>query len=46
VVPAVDRLLRAYLEVRTDASERFIDAYRRLGPAPFKAALYPEPAHA
>ncbi|MFC3168093.1 nitrite/sulfite reductase [Paracoccus fontiphilus] len=46
VVPAVDRLLRAYLEVRADASERFIDAYRRLGPAPFKAALYPEPAHA
>ena len=46
VVPAIDRLLRAYLEVRADASERFIDAYRRLGPAPFKAALYPEPAHA
>ena len=46
VVPAIDRLLRAYLEVRQDASERFIDAYRRLGPAPFKAALYPEPAHA
>ena len=46
VVPAIDRLLRAYLEVREDASERFIDAYRRLGPAPFKAALYPEPAHA
>ncbi|MDQ1901039.1 nitrite/sulfite reductase [Paracoccus sp. WLY502] len=46
VVPAIDRLLRAYLEVRQDASERFIDAYRRLGPAPFKAALYPEPADA
>lgn len=42
VVPAIDRLLRAYLEVREDASERFLDAYRRLGPAPFKAALYPE----
>ncbi|MBW7056737.1 nitrite/sulfite reductase [Paracoccus bogoriensis] len=41
VVPALDRLLRAYLELRQDASERFIDAYRRLGPAPFKAALYP-----
>ena len=46
VVPAIDRLMRAYLDLRTDASERFIDAYRRLGPAPFKAALYPEPAHA
>ncbi|RJL16547.1 nitrite/sulfite reductase [Paracoccus siganidrum] len=46
VVPAIDRLLRAYLEIREDVSERFIDAYRRLGPAPFKAALYPEAAHA
>ncbi|RMC36091.1 nitrite/sulfite reductase [Paracoccus alkanivorans] len=42
VVPAIDRLLRAYLELREDALEPFIDAYRRLGPAPFKAALYPE----
>ena len=46
VVPAIDRLLRAYLEVREDASERFIDAYRRLGQAPFKAALYPVAADA
>ncbi|MEO1911162.1 MAG: nitrite/sulfite reductase [Paracoccus sp. (in: a-proteobacteria)] len=46
VVPAIDRLLRAYLEVRQDESERFIDAYRRLGQAPFKAALYPETADA
>ncbi|MDP0927251.1 nitrite/sulfite reductase [Paracoccus onubensis] len=42
VVPAIDRLLRAYLEIREDENERFIDAYRRLGPAPFKAVLYPE----
>ncbi|TNH39161.1 nitrite/sulfite reductase [Paracoccus haeundaensis] len=46
VVPAIDQLLRAYLEVREDASERFIDAYRRLGQAPFKAALYPVAADA
>ncbi|MCG6112142.1 MAG: nitrite/sulfite reductase [Paracoccus sp.] len=46
VVPAIDRLLRAYLEVRQDPSERFIDAYRRLGQAPFKAALYPVAADA
>ncbi|MDF3607247.1 nitrite/sulfite reductase [Paracoccus sp. DMF-8] len=46
VVPAIDRLIDAYLEVRENEEERFIDAYRRLGPAPFKAALYPEPAHA
>ena len=44
VVPAIDRLLRTYLEVREDEGERFIDAYRRLGAAPFKAALYPEAA--
>ncbi len=42
VVPAIDRLMGAYLELREDASERFIDAYRRLGAAPFKAALYPD----
>ncbi|MFN0113139.1 MAG: nitrite/sulfite reductase [Paracoccaceae bacterium] len=44
VVPALERLLRAYIEVRADRSEAFIDTYRRLGPAPFKAALYPEEA--
>ena len=44
VVPAIDRLMRAYLELREEPSERFIDAYRRLGPAPFKAALYPAEA--
>ena len=42
VIPALDRLLDAYLAQRQDASETFIDAFRRLGPAPFKAALYPE----
>lgn len=46
VVPAIDRLMRAYLELREGPQERFIDAYRRLGVAPFKAALYPEVAHA
>ncbi|MEY8882783.1 nitrite/sulfite reductase [Donghicola sp. XS_ASV15] len=42
IVPAVERLMLAYLELRDSAEERFIDAYRRVGPAPFKAALYPE----
>ncbi len=42
IVPAIERLMLAYLELRTSAEERFIDAYRRVGPAPFKAALYPE----
>ena len=44
VVPAIERLLRAYLDVRTGRGESFIDAFRRLGPAPFKAALYPDEA--
>ncbi|MEI4486816.1 nitrite/sulfite reductase [Frigidibacter sp. MR17.14] len=44
VVPAIDRLLRAYLEQRESADETFLQAFRRLGPAPFKAALYPDEA--
>ena len=42
VVPAIERLLRAYLVVRAGQDESFIDTFRRLGPAPFKAALYPD----
>ncbi|WP_284164309.1 nitrite/sulfite reductase [Frigidibacter sp. SD6-1] len=44
VVPAIERLLRAYLDIRADRSESFIDTFRRLGPEPFKAALYPAEA--
>jgi len=42
VVPAIERLLRAYLALRHDAAEDFLTAFRRLGPAPFKLALYGE----
>ncbi|MDP5349381.1 MAG: nitrite/sulfite reductase [Paracoccaceae bacterium] len=42
LLPAIERLIRAYLALREDASETFLQAYRRLGVAPFKAALYPE----
>ncbi|WP_374636417.1 nitrite/sulfite reductase [Paracoccus sp. (in: a-proteobacteria)] len=41
VVPAIDRVVDAYLELRETPEERFIDTYRRVGVAPFKAALYP-----
>jgi sulfite reductase (NADPH) hemoprotein beta-component len=41
IVPAVERLIAAYLDLRTDPGESFAEAYRRLGPAPFRAALYP-----
>ncbi|MDO5642147.1 MAG: nitrite/sulfite reductase, partial [Paracoccus sp. (in: a-proteobacteria)] len=42
IIPAIERLVLAYLDIREDADETFLTAYRRLGPAPFKAALYPE----
>ncbi|QFQ87641.1 nitrite/sulfite reductase [Paracoccus kondratievae] len=44
VVPAIDRVINAYLELRESPEERFIDTYRRVGVAPFKAALYPADA--
>jgi len=40
VVPAVERIVLAYLELRQDPAETFLQAYRRLGIGPFKAALY------
>ncbi len=40
VVPAVERILRAYLALREGPEESFIAAFRRLGAQPFKAALY------
>ncbi len=40
IVPAIERIIRAYLEIRQSAEETFLQAYRRAGIAPFKAALY------
>ena len=42
IVPAVERIVDTYLELRSDKKEEFIETYRRIGLAPFKAALYPE----
>ncbi|MDF1873093.1 nitrite/sulfite reductase [Vannielia sp.] len=42
VVPAIERLILAYLDLRDSADETFLETFRRLGDAPFKAALYPE----
>jgi sulfite reductase (NADPH) hemoprotein beta-component len=39
VAPAVDKLVEAYLRER-QGTERFLDTYRRVGLAPFKAAVY------
>ena len=41
VVPAVERLVAAYLDSRSPG-ETFAQTLRRTGPAPFHAALYPE----
>jgi sulfite reductase (NADPH) hemoprotein beta-component len=40
IVPAIERIVHAYLEHRADPEETFLQAYRRLGLPPFKAALY------
>jgi sulfite reductase (NADPH) hemoprotein beta-component len=40
IVEAVDKLIAFYKTARTGPQERFLDAYRRLGPAPFKDAVY------
>ena len=42
IVPAVERIVETYLEQRDSADETFLETYRRIGIAPFKAVLYPE----
>ena len=42
IVPAIERLMLAYLDLRSEPAETFLQTFRRLGDAPFKAALYPE----
>ena len=40
IVPAVERLIDAYMECRSGRDESFLATYRRVGMSPFKAALY------
>jgi sulfite reductase (NADPH) hemoprotein beta-component len=42
IVPAIERLVLGYIELRADADETFLQSYQRLGAAPFKALLYPK----
>ena len=42
IVPAIERLVLGYLDLRQSPTESFLDTYRRLGPEPFRAALYEE----
>ena len=44
IVPAIERLVLGYLSLRMSKEETFLQAYRRLGEAPFKDILYPEKA--
>ena len=44
IVPAIERIIHAYLALRESADETFLQAYRRAGLAPFKAALYADVA--
>ncbi|MDF1668602.1 MAG: nitrite/sulfite reductase [Roseovarius sp.] len=40
IIPAVERIVYAYLDLRSDPEEQFLATYARVGMAPFKAALY------
>ena len=40
LMPALDRLIDAYLELRSDEHETFAGAVKRLGTGPFQEALY------
>jgi sulfite reductase (NADPH) hemoprotein beta-component len=42
IVPAIERLMLAYLDLREAPEETFLDAYARVGMEPFKLALYGE----
>ncbi len=41
IVPAIERIVLGYLDLRTSPEETFLETYRRLGMEPFKAVLYP-----
>jgi sulfite reductase (NADPH) hemoprotein beta-component len=40
ITDAIEQIVETYLGLRLNPQEKFIDAYRRVGPAPFKEALY------
>ncbi|MCM2474788.1 nitrite/sulfite reductase [Rhizobium sp. CG5] len=46
VTDAVETIVDTYLGLRLDPKETFLAAYRRVGPQPFKDALYGEAAEA
>jgi sulfite reductase (NADPH) hemoprotein beta-component len=40
ITDAIETVVETYLAHRLNSDEKFLDAYRRLGPAPFKDVLY------
>jgi sulfite reductase (NADPH) hemoprotein beta-component len=46
VTDAIETIVDTYLALRKDPSEIFLEAYRRVGPQPFKDALYGSAAQA
>jgi len=44
IIPAIERLVLGYLDIRLSADETFIETFRRVGMGPFKDVLYPEKA--
>jgi sulfite reductase (NADPH) hemoprotein beta-component len=42
ILPAIERIVLAYLDLRTSPEETFLETFRRLGMEPFKAVLYSE----
>ena len=43
ILPAIERLIHAYLDLRLSRDETFLQSYQRLGLSPFKSALYDKP---
>ncbi|MBZ9792510.1 nitrite/sulfite reductase [Rhizobium sp. 3T7] len=46
VTDAIETIVNTYLAIRKEPSEIFLDTYRRVGPQPFKDALYGSAAEA
>jgi len=40
ITDAIERIVETYVGLRLNRDEKFLDAYRRVGAAPFKEALY------
>ena len=46
VPDAIETIVNTYLAIRNEPSEIFLETYRRVGPQPFKDALYGSAAEA